>query len=260
MEIDWFTVIAQIVNFLILLWLLRKFLYGPIVRAMRERQERVAARMEEAQAREQEAIQEAQSYKLKRQELADEKAEILAATKEEAEARRRELVHQARQEADEMQSQWAAAIAQEKEAFVRELRKQAAKSISEVARRALGDLADQELEQQVLDVFIDKLDALDTQELTAIRERANEPGEAILIRTAFPLSDYQENNLRERLKNKLDVDSKMRFDTDPTLTCGVQMTVKGRRIAWSFGDYIDELEEQLTDVLERKSVELASKG
>ena len=55
MQIDWFTVVAQIVNFLILVWLLKKFLYGPIIRAMDDRERRIASRLEEANARERQA-------------------------------------------------------------------------------------------------------------------------------------------------------------------------------------------------------------
>ena len=48
MQIDWFTVVAQIVNFLTLVGLLKKFLYGPIIRAMDDRERRIASRLEEA--------------------------------------------------------------------------------------------------------------------------------------------------------------------------------------------------------------------
>ena len=44
MQIDWITVAAQIVNFLILVWLLQHFLYGPITRAMQRREQRIAER------------------------------------------------------------------------------------------------------------------------------------------------------------------------------------------------------------------------
>ena len=48
MNIDWFTLSAQIVNFLILLVLLRKFLYGPLRNVMQKREEKVTSRLEEA--------------------------------------------------------------------------------------------------------------------------------------------------------------------------------------------------------------------
>ena len=48
MSIDWFTFTAQIINFLVLVWLLSHFLYKPIVNAMNDRQARIAAEHEQA--------------------------------------------------------------------------------------------------------------------------------------------------------------------------------------------------------------------
>ena len=58
MLIDWFTVLAQIINFLVLVYLLKRFLYGRIIRAMDERERKIALRLEEAQGRKEEAEQE----------------------------------------------------------------------------------------------------------------------------------------------------------------------------------------------------------
>ena len=51
MHIDWLTVVAQIVNFLVLVYLLKRFLYGPILQAMDDRQAGIAARLQEADAK-----------------------------------------------------------------------------------------------------------------------------------------------------------------------------------------------------------------
>ena len=49
MSVNWFTVAAQVVNFLILVWLLHRFLYGPIIAAMDRRERRIAERLQDAQ-------------------------------------------------------------------------------------------------------------------------------------------------------------------------------------------------------------------
>ena len=48
MLIDWFTVGAQVLNFLILIWLLKRFLYKPILHAIDEREERIATELANA--------------------------------------------------------------------------------------------------------------------------------------------------------------------------------------------------------------------
>ena len=50
MLIDWFTVAAQALNFLILLWLMKRFLYAPILHAIDAREQRIAAELKDADA------------------------------------------------------------------------------------------------------------------------------------------------------------------------------------------------------------------
>ena len=65
MLIDWFTVIAQIINFLVLVALLKRFLYGRIIKAMDQREEKIAFRLADAERKRNEAEQEAQAYRKK---------------------------------------------------------------------------------------------------------------------------------------------------------------------------------------------------
>ena len=58
MLIDWFTVGAQVLNFLILVWLLKRFLYKPILDAIDAREERIAAELADADAKKAEAQKE----------------------------------------------------------------------------------------------------------------------------------------------------------------------------------------------------------
>ncbi len=52
MLIDWFTVGAQALNFLILVWLMKRFLYKPILNAIDAREKKIAAELADADAQE----------------------------------------------------------------------------------------------------------------------------------------------------------------------------------------------------------------
>lgn len=110
MLIDWFTIVAQIFNFLILLWLLKRFLYKPILNAMDEREQKITYRLREAQRAEQEAEQEAQEFREKAAELDSQRDRLILEARNEAEALRKELLHQARQEVDQAQERWYRSI------------------------------------------------------------------------------------------------------------------------------------------------------
>jgi len=95
MLIDWFTVIAQIINFLILVFLLKHFLYGRIINAMDQREARITARLEEAEAQKKEAENEAAMFKLKNQNFNSEREEMFSNAKEESESFRKDLMQKA---------------------------------------------------------------------------------------------------------------------------------------------------------------------
>jgi F-type H+-transporting ATPase subunit b len=156
--IDWFTTVAQIVNFLILVFLLRRFLYGPITRAMAQREAKIAARLEEADAMRQEAAHEAETFRRKNQELEDEQQKRCSGKP------RRKQKPGARSWSPRPARRWTGRgpggirpSSQEQEAFLEDIRQRTAHQVVAIARRALADLADAELEQHLIHVFVQRL-------------------------------------------------------------------------------------------------------
>jgi F-type H+-transporting ATPase subunit b len=148
--INWFTVSAQIVNFLVLVYLLKRFLYKPIVKAMDERDRRIASRLEEAEQREEAARQEQDQYHEKNKEIHSQREILLSQIKEDVETQRKELVSEARHQVDGLRTNWYHALEREKEAFLQDLRERTGKHICDIARRALKDLSNVELEQHMV--------------------------------------------------------------------------------------------------------------
>ncbi|MCF8123589.1 MAG: hypothetical protein K9K34_14360, partial [Desulfarculaceae bacterium] len=78
MLIDWFTVAAQVVNFLILVWLLKHFLYDRIIKAIDQREADIAARSEEAEAKQDAAARKESELAQRRRELEEQSGSLLA--------------------------------------------------------------------------------------------------------------------------------------------------------------------------------------
>jgi F-type H+-transporting ATPase subunit b len=144
--IDWFTVSAQIINFLILVFLLKKFLYGPIIRAMDKREEKIAGRLNDAGQKQEEAQKEIKRYRKKNEDFESQRAEMLAEAKTAAEQQEKQLIAMARKEIDDVRARWLEAVSQEKEAFLGNLRKKMAAEIYSIARKVFTDLADMSLD------------------------------------------------------------------------------------------------------------------
>src|ERR1017187_2813201 len=102
MLIDWFTVGAQTLNFLILVWLMKRYLYTPILNAIDEREKRVATEISNADAKKAEAQKEHDEFEHKNAEFDQQRAALLTKATAEAQAERERLLDEARKAAADL--------------------------------------------------------------------------------------------------------------------------------------------------------------
>ena len=106
MAIDWFTLVAQVLNFVILLFLLKRFLYRPVLDAIEQREQRIRDRMDEARRKEEEAETEGRELRERRAQLEARRTELLEEAREEAETRRKELAEEVLVKTDRLREDW----------------------------------------------------------------------------------------------------------------------------------------------------------
>jgi F-type H+-transporting ATPase subunit b len=245
--IDPFTVGAQIVNFLILVWILRRLLYGPITRAMAAREARIREELDHAARLRGEAEAEGARYRELTAGFESERSARLADAREELDAWRREHTRTVRQEVETMRQRWQQALEQEKGAFYLELRRRAGREVFAVARRALHDLADSELEARVIDRFLARLQRLEPGERDQLMAAARADGGVVTVRTAYPLAAADEARLRAGVTAALGESITPRFDRSPDLVSGAELRAGGFKVAWALGDYLESLEDAMAE-------------
>jgi F-type H+-transporting ATPase subunit b len=253
MQLDGFTTAAQIVNFLILVALLKRFLYGPIIRAMDAREAQIATRVQLAQEQLGEAERQATNYREQVQVFNQTREAMLSQAEEEAESRRQHLIDQARQEVQQLQARWRQTLQQEQMSFLQDLRQRAGLQVVAVARHAVEDLANRELEGTVIQVFLDRLRGLDDETRHVFSTVGGEPPLQVVIRSAFPIPVEAQHTLIQAVQEHLNDHVQIRFATVPTLICGIELEAKGQKLAWHMAHYIDRLEEQFIAMLRQDS-------
>jgi F-type H+-transporting ATPase subunit b len=243
MQIDWITVSAQIVNFLILIWLLKRFLYRPVIRAMDEREKLIAARLTEAEKHQQVADEQAERYRNQREELERGRDDIYAKAADEAVERKRQMLDDARAEVIEARANWQREVDEEKEEFLVSLRRAAAEAVQKVARKALKDLADEDLEDRIVHVFVERLKQLDRPTRKALAE----PSEPVRIESGFELGSSLRARLTRAVHEQLAEGLDIEYDSSSDLICGIELTSAGRRIGWNIAQYLEELATRVDD-------------
>ncbi|MGG7645916.1 F0F1 ATP synthase subunit delta [Rhodovulum sp. YNF3179] len=253
MQIDWLTVAAQIVNFLVLVWLLQRFLYGPITRAMARRETRIEDRLADARAMQDEARDEAEALRAERRELDDRREQILADARQRAAGLRQDLEDEIRAEVRDQRADWQRQIADEHDDFLAELRRRAAAQVVEVIRSILADYADADLAGQVAAQFAARLDALDAERRDALAHAAKRTGAQAVVESGATLPAAARSRITRAVHETVEADLDVVYETDPDLLLGVRLTIGEQVAEWSARGYLDRLEKEIADILENRA-------
>ncbi len=253
MQIDIFTVAAQVVNFLILLALLYYFLYRPIMSVMTRREEEVRERLEDAERAREDAQKEADRLAKERQQLESDRQQRLEDAEEQASQHRAELLEEAREQVEGKRQQWFDELEREHESSLNRLQDQVAEQVVGALGGALDDLANERLEDRVIEQFLERLQQLDDSEREEL-ERGARAGEA-RVRTAFEPSSSRRDRIQEGVHRLLGDEVTIDFEQAPELKAGVELAVADHLVSWSIRDYVHNLKDALALELEKRRAE-----
>lgn len=239
MRVDWLTVTAQWVNLLILALLLRRFLYGPIIRAMDRRQQALEARQGAARQQEEEARREADHFRSQTRELSRMRADLLTEAREEAARERARLIADAQQETQTLRRQWQDELERERREFSERLRRELGQWVLASARKAVRDLCGLELEQALLGRFLERLERLPESEKRLLA--ASGTGVATLA-SSLPLSHAQREQVTRLLHRELGPALTLRFEALPPGDHGLLLVTSAHTLEWRLESYFETLE------------------
>lgn len=249
MQVDWITVVAQIVNFAVLVALLKHFLYGPIVRAMTEREQGIARRVDASEQERAKAEQASIELRDTQRQLEESRIELLNQARKEADHLQAQLVEAGRQEVAETRGRWLAELEREKESFFVRLRQEVGRELGELSRRVLRDLANVELEEAMVDVFLARLADLDEEAMSSLEKLATSAEHSAVVYTAFDPSEATKDRIGDAVRQQFGMSIAVRVERSTEMICGIALHINGRRLAWSVDQYLAEVEESVANLL-----------
>jgi F-type H+-transporting ATPase subunit b len=252
MLIDWFTVGAQALNFLILVWLMKRFLYQPILRAIDAREKRVAAEIADADAKRAEAKRERDEFQHKNEEFDKERAALLSKATDEAKAERGRLLDEARKAADALGAKRMESLRKEARSLSQAISRRTQEEVFAIARRALTDLATTSLEDRLGEVFTRRLGEMDGAAKAGLGQALKTAREPALVRSAFELPAEPRAGIQNALNEAFSAEIRVRFETAPDLVSGIELTTNGQRVGWSIADYLASMERGVGELLKEK--------
>lgn len=243
MLIDWFTVMAQIVNFLILIWLMNRFLFKPIRRALDQREKSMADALNRAEQAQKQAQTRALALEEERSTLKNARERLMTEAQDKVSKWREETIATIREEVEALRQTFLANMTRDRQAFLEKLKRHLVQQVMRVGEKVLRDLADQRLNRQVLRVFLERL----ASRKVALNHQALK--REILVQSGIPLDDDDTRALRAQLGQWFPDSSGVRFESSPDLGLGIQLVVGDRKAAWHLADYLGDLETEIMENL-----------
>jgi F-type H+-transporting ATPase subunit b len=243
MRIDWYTLALQLINFAILVWLLQRFLYRPVLRVVDARRAAVDERYAEAARAEEAAKRQLSELAAQRAGLSAERATALERAQEEARqamaARRAQAEHDAQGLLDEARR----TLAQERERVLAETRRTALDLAAGMARRVLAEIPESVRVQgwlERIDAHLRSLPSADRAELSD--ELA--AGRPLRVVTARPMPAEAQERWRTRLRESLGPDVAISFDSEPGLIGGAELRFPCATLSFSVQSTLETLQEE----------------
>ena len=252
MLFDWFTIIAQVFNFLILVWLMKHFLYKPILNAIDAREKRIADELASADKKKAEAQKESDEFKHKNEEFDKQRAALLSKATQDAQTERQKLMDEAKKAADVLSVKRQESLRNDAKNLNQAISLRTQQEVFAIARKTLRDLSTTTLEECMTGVFIRRLQGMDSQTKNGLLNVLKTSSQSGTVRSAFDLAEGQRAAIQNALNVSFSADIHLKFETTPDLIGGIEFTSNGQRLAWSIADYLKSLEKGVDELLKEK--------
>lgn len=252
MLIDWFTVFAQIFNFLILLVLLKYLLYDRVIAAVDRREERIRRDREKAEESREKAEARMQEVREREQDLEKRRSEALREAEEAADERRQELEREAGEAVARKRSGWLDSLEREQDSLTEAMAAEAWTGSFRLAKLAVGQLAGRALGSGVVETFIHELGGLDQETLDDFSAGLDQADNRVVIATAGELPEEERKRLVDALHERTGRDLDVDWRTEERLGLGIEVKAGGRELPWSMNAWLDSLRDDVREAVSRQ--------
>ena len=237
MTINWFTVAAQILNFLVLVWLMKRFLYKPVLAAIQEREQKIQAQLKDAETNKAEAIKQQEDFRLKNEMFDKERKGLVENMLKDVKIEKDKLEEEAKNEVSVQKANQINSLKDSQLKSFGEIKRKTQKEVFAMTRKTLSDLASTTLEDQVVNQFLQKMQSDDQ-----VIKKFQPSSEPVTIQSAFELNPDQQNKIKSVLGKMIGEQTDFQFKTFPDMITGIEVSLSGYKLSWSISDYLDSME------------------
>ncbi|OGS94375.1 MAG: hypothetical protein A3G79_01185 [Gallionellales bacterium RIFCSPLOWO2_12_FULL_57_18] len=225
MEFDWTTFILEIINFLILVWILKRFLYRPVLGVVARRRAGIEKMLADAKRIEAEAGELKQQNERRIAQWEGEKEAAQARLREELAAERGRLMAALEASIAEERERRRVLDERRQHDFRRALEEQGIAQGAAFSARLLARLATPELEARLYALLLEDLRSLRAEDRRAVADAAAAPGLELKIQSAFALDEGRRDELARTLAEVTGQMLPVEYRENPELLAGFQVSI-----------------------------------
>ncbi len=225
MELNWSTFILEIINFLVLVWILKRFLYRPVLDMIARRRAAIENGLQEADRRQADADVLKQQYEHRLADWEQERRKALDELEKELDEKRRDRLQKLNLELAEQEKKNQVAEARQHRQAMLEMEQQALRQGASFASRLLSEAAGPELEQRLFELLLKQLDELTDDQVAELAAEWSEAPAYFLVQSAYPLSDEQQQRLQQSLGRITGLSIPVRYERQADLIAGLSIVV-----------------------------------
>jgi F-type H+-transporting ATPase subunit b len=224
-ELDWSTFVLEIINFLILVWILKRFLYKPVLEAIARRKETIGKSLTAAQARHDDAQALEEQYRNRLGDWEQEKAKMRAAMLDEIEAERARRMDELQAALERERNKNQAIEARYRKDWQSKVEDEAMVQSAQFAARLLARAASPELEERLIALAREDLARLPEAQLQSLRAACREDAFKVTVASAFPLDENQRDAVGQAIEAVTGRDGGLEFVRDERLLAGLRISI-----------------------------------
>jgi F-type H+-transporting ATPase subunit b len=225
MNLDWSTFLLEIINFLVLVWILKRFLYKPVLDVIERRKAGITKTLSDAQVMRDEAELLKRKYEERLVALEREGEQARVALDEGLQAERERRLAVLRQAVEEERKKHDVLEVRRLREQARATEQAAVDHGAQFAARLLGRIASPEVEARLVDLFLEELARQSDERRQAVRQAFQEVGGPITVSSAYPLEAARRTAVTEALGKWLGQTVACQFAEDRAQLAGLRVTI-----------------------------------
>lgn len=242
MHLSLTTFVIEIINFLILIWILKRLFIGPVKRVIEERKAAVARSLKDSEKIRSEADELRSTYENRLKDWGTEKEKERVAFQNELEAEKTKQMKRLEGDLEKERIKFRSREEQEVAETKERIEKQAITQALAFVSRLLSAFASPELESRIIDFAMRRLDASGPDDARALQAALQEKGK-IVVRSAFPMADDQKEALARAIAKPLGTGHEIEYSIDKSLVSGIEIELGSVVLRANLRDELQDFSE-----------------